>query len=120
MNKIHELTKLYAEAAMNFVPNPASISDAFTKSAEFGEKMSAISLKAAQSSVAINSKWTSDTLAQLGEVTAAKEEVSDYAKSAGEFASRSVEVATGHLTGLAEVVKTAQIESTEAILAAGK
>ncbi len=120
MNKVHELTKLYADAFLNFVPNPASISDAFRKSAEFGEKMSAVSLKAAQGSVEITNKWTAETFEQLGEITAAKEEVADYAKAAGEFASNSVEAATGHLAGLAEVAKNAQIESAEAFLAAGK
>ena len=120
MNKLNEFSKLYAEAMMNFVPNPASFSDTFRKSAEFGEKMSNVSLKAAQGSVQVASNWSADTLEQLGAVVAAKDEAADYAKAAGEFASRSVETATAQMSALAEVAKNAQIESVEAILATGK
>ena len=120
MNKAHELTRLYAETFMNFVPNPASISDAFRKSAEFGEKMSAVGLKAAQGGVDVANRWTVESLEWFGEVATAKEELGDYAKAAGEFASGSVEAATGHMAELAEVAKNAQIESTEAVLSAGR
>ncbi len=120
MNKLNDLTRLYVETAMNFVPNPATVGDAFRKSAEFGERMSSVAIKAAQGSADVTGNWTAETLNQLGAVSASKEDAAEYVKAAGEFASKSVETATQQLTALAEVAKNAQIEMVEATLAAGK
>ncbi len=116
MNRIQEFSKLYADTVMNFVPNPDNFSESFRKSAEMGEKMSMIAVKAAQGSVEIANKWAVETLEQAVEVARAKDEAADYAKAAGDFATKSVEAATGHVAGLVEVAKEAQVETAEAVL----
>ena len=116
MNRIQEFSKLYTDTVMNFVPNPDNFGESFRKSAEMGEKISMIAVKAAQGSVEIANKWAVETLEHVGEAARAKDEAADYAKVAGDFATKSVESATGHIAGLVEVAKEAQVDTAEAVL----
>jgi hypothetical protein len=85
-----------------------------------GEKLSKVALEAADKSTEISSKWTKDTLAKLGDVTAAKDEPTDYTKAMTDFASAQAEMAAETMAAFAEVAKKVQMETVELMMAAGK
>ena len=97
-----------------------AMQDAFRSYAQFGEKMSKVVLEAAEKSNEIQSKWTKDTLANMGQITLVKGEPTDYGKSVTDFASAQAEGTAETLAAYAEVAKKVQMETVELVLAAGK
>ncbi len=120
MTKAQDITQVFAKMASQFPMDAGALNDTFRKSADLGEKVSAIALEAARSNADITSKWTTGTLDRIGEISVSETDTSDYAKAASEFASASLELATEHLVAYSEVVKKAQMETVELLLNTGK
>ncbi len=120
MAKAQEYTKAMSDFMGAFPIDTASFNEAFKNSAALGEKFSKVALDAAEKSSEISSRWTKDTLAQIGDVTKVKAEPSEYTKAVSDFASAQAEIASQNLSAYAEVAKRVQMETIELMLAAGK
>ena len=120
MAKAEDFNKYVTEMLSAFPMDNSALTDAFKNSAAMGEKMSKVAIDAAEKSTEISSKWTKETLAKLGSVTAVKDEPTDYTKAMTDFASAQAELASENLAAFAEVAKKVQMETVELMLAAGK
>ena len=118
--KSQDYTKMMKDMMGAFPVDMTAMQDAFKTQAGLAEKMSKVVLEAADKSTEISSKWTKDTLGQLGSVTKAKDEAADYGKAITDFASAQAEMASEHMAAFAEVAKKVQMETVELMLAAGK
>ncbi|NRP11522.1 hypothetical protein XMM379_002569 [Aliiroseovarius sp. xm-m-379] len=120
MTKTQDFTKMFQEMMSNFPVDMSIAQDAFKNQAELGEKFSKVALQAADKSAEISTKWTKETLAKIGDVTAAKEDAADYSKAVTDFASAQAEMAAENMAAFAEVAKRVQAETVELMMAAGK
>jgi len=103
-----------------FPVDTAAFEDAFKNTASLNEKLSGVALTAAEKSAEISSKWAQDTIVKLSEISKAKAEPADYAKSVSDFASASAEVAAENMAAFAEIAKKVQMDTVELMMAAGK
>lgn len=115
-----DFNKTVQDMMASFSVDTKAFEDAFKTSAAMGEKMSKVALEAADKSTELASKWTKDTIAQLGTVTKVKSDPADYSKAVTDFASTSAEAATENMAAFAEIAKKVQMETVELMLAAGK
>ena len=120
MAKTQDYTKAMNDFMASFPVDMTAFQDAMKNTAEFGEKMSAVALAAAEKSTDVSAKWTQDTLSRLGVATKAKAEPSDYAKAMTDYASASAEAAAENMAAFADIAKQVQMETVELMLAAGK
>ena len=120
MAKADDFNKYVTEMLSAFPMDNSALTDAFKNQAAIAEKMSKVAIDAAEKSTEISSKWTKETLAKLSDVTAVKEEPTDYTKAMTDFASAQAELASENLAAFAEVAKKVQMETVELMLAAGK
>lgn len=120
MTKTQDFTKMFQEMMSNFPVDMSIAQEAFKNQAELGEKFSKVALQAADKSAEISTKWTKETLAKIGDVTAAKEDAADYSKAVTDFASAQAEMAAENMAAFAEVAKRVQAETVELMMAAGK
>ena len=67
-----DFNKTVQDMMASFSVDTKAFEDAFKTSAAMGEKMSKVALEAAHKSTELASKWTKDTIAQLGIVTKVK------------------------------------------------
>ena len=94
--------------------------DAFKTQSTLAEKLSAVSIDAAQKSTDLSAKWVQETLTKMTDMTKAKAEPADYAKAMTDFASTTAEAAAEHMAAFAEIAKKVQTETMELMMAAGK
>ncbi len=120
MAATQDYTKMMQDALGAFPVDMTAAQDAYKNYAAFGEKVSKVVLEAADKSTEISTKWTKDTLAQLGNVAAVKEDAADYSKAVTDFASTSAEQVAESFAAYAEIAKKVQMETVELMLAAGK
>ncbi|WP_371169828.1 phasin, PhaP [Aliiroseovarius sp. 2305UL8-7] len=120
MTKTQDFTKMFQDMLGNFPVDMSVAQDAFKNQAALAEKMSKVALQAADKSAEISTKWTKETLAKMGDVSAAKEEAADYGKAMTDFASAQAELAAENMAAFAEVAKKVQAETVELMMAAGK
>lgn len=120
MAKAQDFTATLKDMMGAFPVDTAAFEGAFKNQAELGEKFSSVALEAAEKSAAISTKWTSETLAKLGDMSKVKAEPADYAKAITDFASAQAEVASENMAAFAEVAKKVQMETVELMMAAGK
>ncbi|MGB4789255.1 MAG: phasin, PhaP [Lentibacter algarum] len=120
MAKAQDFTATLKDMMGAFPVDTAAFEGAFKNQAALGEKFSSVALEAAEKSAAISTKWTSETLAKLGDMSKVKAEPADYAKAITDFASAQAEVASGNMAAFAEVAKKVQMETVELMMAAGK
>jgi phage host-nuclease inhibitor protein Gam len=120
MAKTNDYTKIMQDMMAAFPMDMKAMQDAFRTSASLSEKMSKVALEAADKSTEISTRWTKQTLAQLSEMSKAREEPTDYTKAMTDFASSSAETAAEHMAAFAEIAKRVQMETVELMLAAGK
>ena len=120
MAKTHDYTKMMQDMMATLPMDMKAMQDAFKTSASLSEKMSRVALEAAEKSSEISSRWTKQTIAQLGEMSKMREEPTDYSKAMTDFASSSAETAAENMAAFAEVAKRVQMETVELMLAAGK
>jgi hypothetical protein len=103
-----------------FPVDTSAMEGAFKSTATLNEKLSGVALEAAEKSAEVSSKWTKQTLAKMGEMSKAKAEPADYAKSMTDFASAAAEVAAENMAAFAEIAKKVQMDTVELMMAAGK
>ena len=115
-----DYSKLMQDMMGQFPLDTGSMQDAFRSYASFGEKMSKVVLEAADKSTEISSKWMKDTIQNMGQVAAVREEPTEYTKSFTDFASAQAEGTAETMAAYAEVAKKVQMETVELMLAAGK
>ncbi len=120
MANAQDFTAVFKDMMGSFPVDTKNMEEVFKNQSTLAEKMSAATLEAAQKSTQLSAKWTQDTLAKFGEVTRAKSEPADYAKSMSDFASASAEAASEHMAAFAEIAKKLQTETLELMLSAGK
>jgi hypothetical protein len=120
MTKQNDYMSMMKDMMGSFPVDMSAFDNAFKTQAAIGEKFSKVAIEAADKSVEISTKWTKDTLAKVGDVTAAKTEATDYSKAMTDFASAQAEMAAENLAAFAEIAKKVQTETVELMLAAGK
>lgn len=120
MANTQDYTKMMQDMMGAFPVDMTAFQDAFKSTAALNEKFARVALEAAEKSAEISTKWTKETLAKLGDVTAAKQEAADYSKAITDFASTQAELASENLAAFAEVAKNVQTETVELMMAAGK
>jgi len=120
MAKAQDFTAVFKDMMGAFPVDTKAMEDAFKSQTTLAEKLSAVSLDAATQSTELSAKWTQDTLTKMQEMTKAKAEPVDYAKSVTDFASASAETAAENMAAFAEIAKKVQTQTMELMLAAGK
>lgn len=120
MAKAQDFTATLKDMMGAFPVDTAAFEGAFKNQAELSEKFSKVALEAAEKSAAISSKWATETIAKLGDMSKAKAEPADYTKAMTDFASAQAEVASENMAAFAEVAKKVQLETVELMMAAGK
>lgn len=118
--KTQDITAVFKDMMGAFPVDTAAFEDAFKSQATLNEKLSGVALEAANKSTEISSKWTKDTLAKMADLSKAKAEPADYAKSVTDFASAQAEVAAENISAFAEIAKKVQMETFELLMAASK
>lgn len=120
MAQAQDFTAMMKDMMAAFPVDTKAFEDGFKNQAALSEKLSSVTLAAAEKSAEISSKWTKEALAKLTEVAKAKAEPADYAKAMTDFASASAEVAAENMAAFAEVAKKVQADTVELLMAAGK
>lgn len=120
MAKTQDLNAMMKDAMSAFPIDNKMFEKFFKSQSDFAEKFSAVAIDAAQKSTDLSAKWMQDTLGKFADVTRAKDEAADYAKSMGEFFQASAESTTEHMAAFAEIAKKVQSDTVELMLAAGK
>lgn len=120
MAKTPDFAKALQDVMSKFPVDTSSFQDAFKTQTALGEKLTRISLAAAERSTEISAQWAKDTIARFGELSVSKEEPAEYAKAATDFASAAAEAAAEHMAAYAEVAKQVQMDTVDLMLAAGK
>ena len=115
-----DMNEMFKDFMNAFQMDTTTFESAFKNGASLNEKFSAVALTAFSKNADIASKWTTDTLCKIGEITKAKAEPADYAKAVTDFASTQAEVAAENLSAYAEVAKKAQMDAVELFMATGK
>jgi len=118
--KTQDFTTMMKDMMGAFPVDTGAMEDMFKTSATLSEKLSGVALEAAEKSTEISSKWTKDTLSKLADMSKAKAEPADYAKSMTDFASAQAEVAAENMAAFAEIAKKVQMDTVELMMAAGK
>ena len=118
--KTQDFTAMMKDMMGAFPVDTKAMEDAFKTQTSLAEKMSAVAIDAAQKSTDLSAKWTADTLTKMQDMTKAKTDPADYAKSMTDFASTSAEAAAEHMAAFAEIAKKVQTETMELMMAAGK
>ena len=103
-----------------FPVNAGMFKSAFRQQASITDKMSRVVLAAAEKSTEISATWTKSALGELGNVTNAQDDPSDYTKAMNDFAIAQAELGAKSMEALADVATTAQVKTFELMLAADK
>lgn len=120
MAKTQDFTAAFKDVMGAFPVDTKAFEDAFKSQTTLAEKMSDVSISAAQQSTELSAKWAADTLTKMQDLTKAKAEPADYAKSVTDFATASSEAAAEHMAAFAEIAKKVQTQTMELMMAAGK
>ena len=118
--KTQDFTAVMKDMMGSFPIDTKGMEDAFKTQTALSEKLSAVSIDAAKKSTDLSSKWAADALSKMTELSKAKAEPADYAKSMTDFASSVAESASEHMAAFAEIAKAVQTETLELMMAAGK
>lgn len=120
MAKTPDFAKTMQDMMANFPVDTSSMQDALKSQNAMGEKLARVALSAAERSTEISARWAKDSIARMGELAAAKQDPSEYAKAMSDFASASAELAAEHMAAYAEVAKKVQMDTVDLMLTAGK
>jgi hypothetical protein len=118
--KTQDYTAVFQDMMGAFKLDPKAMEALLKTNSQRVEQISAVTFDAMSKSTELSAQWTQDMLAKVAALTAAKTDPSDLAKSFSEFAASTAEAATAHLTSYADIVKKAQSDALELIMAAGK
>ena len=120
MAKTQDFTAIMKDIMGALPVDTTAVEGAIKSQTTLNEKLSAVSIDAAQKSTELSAKWAQDTLAKMTTLSTAQAEPADYAKSVTDFASASAEAAAENMSAFAEIAKKVQAETLELLMAAGK
>ena len=120
MAKTQDFSAIIKDMMGAFPVDTKAMDDAFKTTATLNEKLSAVSVDAAEKSAEISAAWAKDTLAKFADFAKVKAEPADYAKAMTDMASASAESAAEHVASFAEIAKKVQMDTAELMMAAGK
>ena len=120
MAKTQDFSAIMKDMMGAFPVDTKAMDDAFKTTATLNEKLSAVSVEAAEKSAELSTAWAKDTLAKFSDFAKVKAEPADYAKAMTDMASASAESAAEHVASFAEIAKKVQLETVELMMAAGK
>ena len=120
MAKTQDFSAVFKDIMGSFPVDTKAMEEAYKSQTTLAEKLSSVSLSAAQESAQLSAKWAQDTLTKMSALTTAKAEPADYAKSMTDFASANAESAAEHMAAFAEIAKKVQTQTMELMMAAGK
>ncbi len=120
MSKFEDFAAVWADALPRNPFDPEAVSESARKSAETGEALTAVVLKAAGSCADLTEKWALESLGRAKDVVSAGADPAGFAAAAKESASAAFESAAEHIGAYTEIAKRAQIESVEIVLGAAK
>ena len=120
MAKTPDFAKTMQDMMANFPIDTSSMQEAMKSHSMLGEKLTKVALTAAERSTEISAQWAKDSIARMGEMSASKQDPSDYAKAMSDFASSSAEMASEHMAAYAEVAKKVQMDTVDLMLTAGQ
>ena len=115
-----DFTKTMQDMMSAFPMDTSAMQDAFRSQAQLAERLSRVALDAAEQSTEISSKWTTDTLTKMRDVTTVKDEPADYSKALSQVASAQAETTAETMARFAEVAKRVQMETVELMLSTGR
>jgi hypothetical protein len=119
-SKTQDFSAIMKDMMGAFPVDTKAVEDAFKSNTTLAEKLSGVALDAANKSTELSAKWTQDTIAKVADLSKAKEDPAEYAKSVTDFASQAAEAAAEHMAAYAEIAKKVQTETLELMMAAGK
>ncbi|KQI67284.1 hypothetical protein AN189_16105 [Loktanella sp. 3ANDIMAR09] len=120
MANTQDFTAVFKDMMSAFPVDTKAMEDAYKSQTTLAEKLSTVSLSAAQESAQLSAKWAESTLKKMQDLSKAKAEPADYAKSMTDFASANAESAAEHMAAFAEIAKKVQTQTLELMMAAGK
>ena len=120
MTKTTDFTKVMQDMMASFPVDASAFQNAFKTQANYGEKLAAVALAAAEKSTELSAKWAKDSLSKLADAAKAKAEPAEYGKAASDFATAAAEMAAENLAAFAEIAKKVQMDTVELMMAAGK
>ena len=120
MAKTQDFTAIMKDMMGAFPVDTSAMDNAFKTTATLNEKLSAVSVSAAEKSAELSAAWTKDTLAKFADFAKVKAEPADYAKAMTDMATASAEAAAEHVASFAEIAKKVQMDTAELMMAAGK
>ena len=115
-----DFTAVMKDFMGSFPVDTKTVEDAIKTQSSLNEKLSAVSLTAAQKSTDLSAKWAQEALTKMTTFSSAKTDPADYMKSVSNFASESAEAAAEHMASFAEIAKSVQTEALELMMAVGK
>ncbi len=118
--KAQDMTTILKDMMGAFPVDTAAMEEAFKNTASMNEKLSAITLTAAEKSADLSAKWTKETISKMGDMAKVKAEPADYAKAMTDFASAQAETAAENMAAFAEIAKKVQMDTVELMMSAGK
>ena len=115
-----DFTAVMKDFMGSFPVDTKTVEDAIKTQSSLNEKLSAVSLTAAQKSTDLSAKWAQEALTKMTTFSSVKTDPADYMKSVSNFASESAEAAAEHMASFAEIAKSVQTEALELMMAVGK
>ena len=115
-----DFTAVMKDFMGSFPVDTKTVEDAIKTQSSLNEKLSAVSLTAAQKSTDLSAKWAQEALTKMTTFSSVKTDPADYINSVSNFASESAEAAAEHMASFAEIAKSVQTEALELMMAVGK
>jgi len=113
MAKTQDFSAIMKDMMGAFPVDTKAMDDAFKTTATLNEKLSAVSVEAAEKSAELSTAWAKDALAKFSDFAKVKAEPADYAKAMTDMASASAESAAEHVASFAEIAKKVQLEAVK-------
>ena len=120
MAKTQDFSAIMKDMMGAFPVDTKAMDEAFKTTATLNEKLSAVSVEAAEKTAELSTAWAKETLAKFADFAKVKAEPADYAKAMTDMASASAESAAEHVASFAEIAKKVQLDTVELMMAAGK
>lgn len=94
--------------------------DVLKNAAEFNAKLGKVAVDAAKKNAELTNAWTQDVLARFDNANTACGNPVEYAAAASDFATAEARALPERLAQFAEVAKTAQLNTVDLLISAGK
>ena len=120
MNTAQDFTKFFGQIPAGFQFDGSAATDAMKIWATFGERLSGIALEAATSSNEIATASAKETFARLGDATKLREEPSEYAQAAANFAQGQFELSRRTAEAFVGIMQRANSDTVALVAATGQ